>query len=120
MTGLPGDPKHNRDIDGISLVPLLKDPNSSLNREALYWHYPHYYFFPETSPVGAIRQGDWKLLEHFEDGKLELFNLKDDLQEQNDLAEKLPEKVGELHSALKRWREKVNAQMPEPNPKAQN
>ncbi|HPA47829.1 MAG TPA: sulfatase [bacterium] len=119
ITGLSGDPKHNRDVDGTSLVPVLRDPNSSLNRETLCWHYPHYYFFPETGPVGAIRQGDWKLVEHFEDGKLELFNLKDDLQEQNDLADRLPSKATSLHKALVKWREDVNAQMPEANPKAQ-
>ncbi|MFH1744423.1 MAG: sulfatase [bacterium] len=116
MLNLPGDEKHNRAVDGISLAPLLKDRNAGLNREAMYWHYPHYYFYPETSPVGAMRLGDWKLLEHFEDGHLELFNLQDDPQEEKDLAQLLPEKATELHNALKEWRTQVNAQLPERNP----
>jgi len=65
MTGLAGDSKHNTDMDGESLVPLLTNPAAKLKRQALYWHYPHYY--ATTGPVSSIRQGDWKLLEYFED-----------------------------------------------------
>jgi arylsulfatase A len=101
-------------IDGMNLTPLLKDPADTLDREALYFHYPHYY--PTTTPVGAVRAGDWKLLEYFEDNRIELFNLKDDLGETTNLAETRPEKAAELREQLHRWRADVGAAMPSPNP----
>jgi len=113
MTSLKGDTKHNTDMDGISLVSLLKNPAVKLKREALFWHYPHYY--PTTTPVCAVRQGDWKLLEYFEDNHIELYNLKNDTGEKNDLAEKLPEKAKELRKCLDDWRREVKAQMPARN-----
>jgi len=113
--GYKGDSRHNADMDGLSLVPLLKDSTARLNRTTLYWHYPHYY--PTTSPVSSIRQGDWKLLEYFEDNHVELYNLSDDISEKNDLAAKMPEKADELRNNLHTWRRSVNAQMPEPNPR---
>lgn len=115
ISGLVGDSKHNADVDGLSLVPLLKNPNATLKREALYWHYPHYY--PTTSPVSSIRQGDWKLLEYFEDNRVELYNLKTDVGEQKDLAGQIPEKAQEMRKRLDAWRKAVDAQMPESNPK---
>jgi len=114
MAGLSGDARHNADVDGVSLLPLLNDPAAPLKREALYWHYPHYY--PTTSPASAIREGDWKLLEYFEDGHVELYNLRDDLGEKNDLAAKMPEKADELRRRLAAWRKTVDAQLPERNP----
>ena len=62
MAGLSGDGEHNVSVDGKSLVPVLKNPEAKLGRETLYWHYPHYY--PTTTPVSSIRQGDWKLLHY--------------------------------------------------------
>jgi arylsulfatase A-like enzyme len=115
MNGLAGDPKHNAELDGLSLVPLLRNPNARLKRKALYWHYPHYY--PTTSPVSSVRQGDWKLLEYFEDGHVELYNLASDVGEQNNLAGRMSEKARELRTRLAAWRKSVNAQMPAPNPK---
>jgi arylsulfatase A-like enzyme len=114
MTRLSGDPQHNADMDGVSLMPLLKDPTASLKRDALYWHYPHYY--PTTGPASSIRQRDWKLIEFFEDNHVELYNLKEDLSEKNDLAAKMPEKADDLRRRLDAWRKTVNAQLPEPNP----
>jgi arylsulfatase A-like enzyme len=114
MTGLAGDSKHNSNMDGLSLVPLLKNPAAKLKRDALYWHYPHYY--PTTTPVSSIRQGDWKLLEYFEDNHFELYNLKEDIGEQNDLAEKMPEKAEGLRKHLDAWRKAVDAQMPTKKP----
>jgi len=96
-------------------VPLLKNPDARLKRDALYWHYPHYY--PTTSPVSSIRQGEWKLLEYFEDGHVELYNLKSDMGEQNDLSQEMPDKAEELRRRLDAWRKAVNAQLPMPNPK---
>jgi arylsulfatase A len=103
-----------RPIDGVSLAPLLKG-TGKLPERALYWHYPHY---PNqgAKPGGAIRQGDWKLIEFFEDGKRELYNLKVDPSENSDLAGKMPEKAKELYQKLVQWGKQVNAQVPRPNP----
>jgi len=114
MTSLAGDPKHNSDMDGLSLVPQLKNPGAKLKRQALYWHYPHYY--PTTTPVSSIRQGEWKLLEYFEDNHVELYNLENDIGEQKNLAETMPEKAKELRKHLDDWRKAVNAQMPTKKP----
>jgi uncharacterized sulfatase len=101
-------------VDGVSLTPLLEDPESQLGRDALYFHYPHYY--STTSPVSAIRSGDWKLLEYFEDDHLELFDLATDPAEQVDLAEKMTERARTLRDRLASWRERVDAKLPVPNP----
>lgn len=99
--------------DGRDLGPLLKTPASKLDRDALYFHYPHYY--QTTTPVSAVRARDWKLLEYFEDNRVELFNLKADPGEQNDLAQANPEKAAELRSLLQAWRKSVGAALPRPN-----
>jgi uncharacterized sulfatase len=102
-------------MDGLSFAALLRRPTAKLKRKELYWHYPHYY--PTTSPVSSIRQGDWKLIEYFEDERVELYNLKTDIGESNNLAEKMSKKAKELRDRLHSWRRTVNAQMPVPNPK---
>jgi len=99
-------------LDGANLVPLLTR-GARLQRDAVYWHYPHYH---NTTPGGAIRAGDWKLIEYFEDGRVELYNLKDDLGETKDLASAMPERAAELRKKLADWRQAVGAQMPTPNP----
>ena len=112
-------------LDGKSLVPLLKESTASLNRQALFWHFPCYLqgYTPRhgpfrTTPASAIRMGDWKLIEFFEDNTLELYHLKKDLGEQNNLATKMPEKTQELHQALLSWRKQVKAPVPtEKNPR---
>jgi len=86
-----------------------------LNRKAIYWHYPHY-SNQGGGPTGAVRAGNYKLIESYEDNHLELYNLKEDIGEKNNLAEKMPQKATELHIMLKAWRKEVNAQMPTPNP----
>lgn len=103
----------NSDVDGKSLLPVLVG-SSNIERTALYWHYPHYH---HTSPAGAIRAGDFKLIEYFEDGKLELYNLKSDFGETRNLADSLPRKTAELHELLNKWRKQVDAKMPTVNPK---
>jgi arylsulfatase A len=102
------------DLDGLSLASVLKQPAATLDRTALYFHYPHYY--PTTTPVGAIRAGDWKLLEYFEDNHTELYNLRDDLGEAHDLAAKQVEKAKELRNRLHNWRKTIHADMPTANP----
>ena len=114
IAGVTGDPKHNAHVDGVSLVPLLKQ-QGSLQREALYWHYPHYNIMAET-PHGIIRQGDYKLIESYEDGKLGLYDLRKDRAETKNLAAMMPAKAAALRDKLHRWREDIGAQMPTPNP----
>ena len=101
-------------FDGLNLGPLLRNPSGKLDREALYFHYPHYY--STTTPVSAVRTRDWKLLEYYEDNRAELFHLKKDLGETTDLAKQYPERTAQLRSQLQRWRDEVGAQEPEPNP----
>jgi arylsulfatase A-like enzyme len=108
--GLPARPA----VDGLDLSPLLRDPAARLNREALFFHYPHYY--ATTTPAGAVRAGDWKLLEYFEDDRVELYNLKEDLSEKTDLARQQPDRAAELRRRLREWRTAVGAAMPTPNP----
>ncbi len=100
-------------LDGVNLLPVLRDPAASLGRDSLYWHLPHYH---HSTPAGAIRQGDWKLIEFFEDGALELYHLAKDLGEADNVAKKYPERTAALQAALKAWRKEVQAQMPQRNP----
>ncbi len=110
VAGAAGDPNHV--LDGESLVPLLKQTRK-LKRDAIFWHYPHYH---HSTPAGAIRQGDWKLIEFFEDNRLELYNVRTDIGEKSNLADKMPHKARELHQKLAAWRRSVRAEMPTPNP----
>jgi uncharacterized sulfatase len=98
-------------LDGATL-PLTEASQPDDNR-ALYWHYPHYH---HSRPSGAIRRGDWKLIEFFDTGATELYNLRDDLSEAKNLATEEPVKTRELLAELRRWRSEVNAQMPQRNP----
>jgi arylsulfatase A-like enzyme len=106
LAGIPARPKQH--LDGKSLVSLLRDPESSLPRKSLHWHYPHY-SNQGGFPGGAIRQGDYKLIERFEDGKVHLFNLAADLGEKKDLAETHPDKVLSMRKDLHQWYRKVDA-----------
>ena len=101
-------------IDGSSMVPLLEDSTAKLDREVIYFHYPHYH---HSRPAGAIRAGNWKLIEFFEEGSLELYNLKDDLGETRNQADAKPELASQLRQKLTAWREDVGARMPTTNPK---
>ena len=102
----------NQALDGQSLVPLLRRKGELPDR-ALYWHYPVYH---HSEPAGAIRDGDWKLLEFFTDERRELYNLRNDIGEQNNLAAGQPERAAQLQRKLAAWRQSVNAAMPVPNP----
>ena len=115
MTGVKPPP--GTGPDGVSLVPLLRGKDK-LNRDALYWHYPHYqlYQLGGTTPYGAIHAGDFKLIEFYEDMRVELYNLRDDIGEQHDLTAQMPDKANELRARLHAWRKEVGAQMPESNP----
>lgn len=105
----------HRAVDGRSLGPLFRDPNASLGRTNLYWHYPHYHPGGAT-PYAAIRAGDWKLIQYYEDGRHELFHLRSDPSETSDLAATYPEKVMELARQLFDGQNSLGAQWPMPNP----
>ncbi len=111
LAGLPPNPSQHR--DGVSLAPLLR--GGELARGPLFWHYPHY-GNQGGAPCGAVRDGDWKLIEWFEDNRLELFDLRTDTGERTDLAGKNPSRANELHEKLVTWRRQVNAVMPTLNP----
>jgi arylsulfatase A len=102
-------------LDGQNLMPLL-DGSGAIDREALYWHYPHYNQHPQAFPSGVIRAGDWKLIEKFESGELLLYNLATDLGETTNVAEAEPEKAAQLLKQLKAWRADVGADPMRPNP----
>jgi arylsulfatase A len=101
-------------LDGVSLASLLKT-GKPLEPRTLYWHYPHYHN-TLSWPGGAIREGDWKLVESFDTGRLELFNLARDPGESTNLTDREPAKLRDLAANLTEWRSSVNAQMPTPNP----
>ena len=123
---IAGISRDDVEVDGEDLTPLLLSLQETVNREALYWHFPAYLEgyknmkHPEnlingiwrSTPCGAIRAGDWKLIEYFEDGNCELFNLKNDLEESKNLAESHSEKKEELLNMLHKWQKQVDADMP--------
>jgi uncharacterized sulfatase len=100
-------------LDGVSLMSVLRDSAIALPREALYWHYPHYH---HSRPSGAIRTGDWKAIEFFDTGEVELYDLRDDLGESKNLAGAMPDRAQDLRDRLRVWRRAVTAQMPQRNP----
>jgi arylsulfatase A-like enzyme len=105
-------------LDGVSFAGALRDPSARLGREAIYWHFPGYlesYVHPSgfrTGPVGAIHAGDFKLLEFFETGRVELYDLRKDIGEKQDLAGKMPREARELQARLAAWRQEIGAAMP--------
>lgn len=101
-------------LDGISFMPALKG-KADFDRGPLFWHYPHYGNQGGT-PGASVREGDWKLIEFFEDGRLELYNLRDDVGETHNIAAEHPEITRPLHCKLVAWRKSVEAKIPQPNP----
>jgi len=132
MLELAGAPKPAEQVlDGESIVPLLTR-GGTLRRKAIFWHFPAYleanYGWKgtwRTTPAGAVRRGNWKLIEYFEDGTLELYNLKDDIGEKHNLAAKMQKRTKQLHDLLKDWRKSIKAPVPTKlnpkyNPEAKN
>lgn len=105
MAGLPA--RKDQHLDGVSLAPLLRG-KAPPAREAIYWHYPHY-SNQGGFPGGAVRMGKYKLIERFEDGRVHLYNLDDDISEQKDLAEANPKRVQSMRSRLHSWYREVDA-----------
>lgn len=110
---LQGQPTNPRKLDGESFAPLLADPDRRWDRGPIFWHYPHY-GNQGGAPGSAIRDGDWKLIEWHEDGRVELFNLRDDLSETRDLSQRHPETTRGLQAKLNAWRSETGALMPKP------
>ncbi len=110
--------KPPKSLDGTSITALLKNPDSNIGRQAIYWHFPGYLEDNaqkgtwRTTPAGAIRVGDWKLIEFFEDNRLELYNLRNDIGEANNLAETNSTQRDELYRRLVQWRKSVDAPIP--------
>ncbi|MBH55488.1 MAG: sulfatase [Opitutaceae bacterium] len=102
-------------MDGVDLTPVLKG-EGNIDRESLFWHYPHYNQHPQSFPGGIIRKGDWKLIERFEDGGLELYNLGEDVREKRNLASQRPELAQRMLSEMRVWRHIVRADPMKPNP----
>jgi len=114
FANLAGIASNEMEVDGLSFAGVLQGHKDSFKRQALYWHFPHYH---NGMPGGVVRAGDFKLVERFEpmlldqSGKLELYNLIEDIGETNNLADSLPKKALELQQMLHQWREQVGAQM---------
>ena len=120
MLGVDKKPGGNNGVDGISMMPALKGDVSGtekLKQKPLFWHFPHYSNHGAQSPGGAVRLGDYKLIEYYENNTVQLFNLKKDPSEQNDLSKTEPETVKKLRGLLQAWRKNVGAQMPTANKK---
>ncbi|MDF7823456.1 sulfatase [Pontiellaceae bacterium B12227] len=111
-------------LDGVSLVPLMK--GNPIAERAIYWHYPMYLsgrvqvkpvygtnrMYWRATPCSIVRKGDWKLMQFFETGSVELYNIKEDIGETKDLAVSHPEKADELLKMLGKWQVKANADIP--------
>ncbi|MBC2603237.1 sulfatase [Puniceicoccus vermicola] len=110
--GLPAKPEQHS--DGVSLLPLFQGADG-LDREAIFWHYPHYGNQGGT-PGSSIRMGDYKLIEFFEDGRIELYQLSDDPGENHNLADTELERANALRKRLHEWRDSIEAKIPQPNP----
>jgi len=109
----------NYTLDGESMLPVFEGKATAMKREAIYQHFPGYLGAGEgtwrTTPVGVIQMGDWKLMEFFEDHRLELYNLKDDIGEAHNLAPQEAGRTKTMHEKMLAWRESVHAKMPTAN-----
>jgi arylsulfatase A-like enzyme len=116
MAGLPLMPEQH--VDGVSLMSLLTQ-SGDLKPRPLFWHFPNYIGATHVEPArpqSIIRDGDWKLMEFLEDSRLELYNLRNDLGERDNLAAQMPDRATELHQKLTTWRKSTKVQMPRLNP----
>ena len=104
-------PKADEAPDGESLMPLLSS-SGGLSREAIYFHYPNYAFHGRNRLGSAVRRGNFKLIENFDDGSVELYNLAEDVSEKRDLAAKMPQMAARLKADLEAWRKASGAMMP--------
>ncbi|MFR0980051.1 MAG: sulfatase [Holdemania filiformis] len=116
LCGLPLRPQQH--CDGVSLAPVLLNPQAKFDRGPIFWHYPHYGNQGGT-PGSALRCGKWKYIEFYEDHSVRLFDLEQDVSEKHNVAEVYPDLVRQFHSLLHEWLEAVDAWYPEVNPHAE-
>lgn len=109
LAKLPLQPDNH--CDGLSLRPVIN--GQALNRDTLFWHYPHYHTVGET-PVSVIRKGDYKFIRHYEGLRKELYNLSSDIGETKNLLSSHPDKARELEELLDKWLTEQNAYIPQP------
>lgn len=112
LAKLPEKPHEH--LDGVSFMPVLEG-KKDFNRGDIFWHYPHY-SNQGSRPAGAVRSGDFKLIENYDDGSIELYNLVQDIGEQKNLADSLPQKAQEMKAKLHEWLQSVQAQYVQKNP----
>jgi len=112
IAGTKENPKHKS--DGVSIMNVLKQ-TGDFQRDAIYWHFPRYNWKFKLGPGSAIRQGDYKLIKFYE-GSFELYNLKYDIGETKNLADKMPKKVRQMDAKLDAWLKETDAWLPIPNP----
>lgn len=106
-------PPEDYELDGVSLLPVWNNPETTLQREAIYWHFPGYpNNIYRTGPVSAVRSGSWKLLKFYETDHVELYNLAEDIGEQHDLADERPQMRDKLRNQLEEWLEANDAPLP--------
>ena len=105
--------KYESILDALSIVPLLFNPKIPFDRGPIFWHYPHF-SNQMGRPAGAVRKGDWKLVENYETHEFELYNLKNDISENTNLFKSYTEKGVELVTLLKNWQKSIDANMPIP------
>ena len=105
----------DRVIDGVNILPLLTR-TGQIPPRALYWHFPHYWGGRRVAPYSVIRDGDWKLIRHYETGKIELYNLATDLSEEHNLVNFYPELAHHLLKKLDTWIQSVGGKYPKVNP----
>jgi arylsulfatase A-like enzyme len=105
-------PISSQHFDGISIAPVLVGKKNKLSRRAIYWHYPHYHSNGET-PVSAILKDRYKLIQHYEDHSVELYDIFSDISENKDLTKDLPKVKKELLNDLEAWKKSVRAELPE-------
>lgn len=126
---LAGIDSRSLQMDGRSLLPLLRGQTKRYDKRPLFWHFPAYLEGDKvdmresgtphfrTRPVSVLRQGTWKLIEHYETGKLELYNIRQDVSEKRNLSADNPRKTKTLHELLENWKKKVGApESTQPNP----
>jgi len=112
LAGIPMPPKQH--VDGVSLLPVLK--GGKIPDRNLYWHYPHY-GNQGGEPSSIIRSGNMKLIHYWEDGRDELYNIKDDIGEKTDIAAAKPETVSTMRAKLDKWLKETGAIIPQPDPR---
>jgi arylsulfatase A-like enzyme len=107
--GVPSE----QDVDGVSLVPLLE--GEAIPERPLFWHYPHY-GNQGGEPSSILMEDQWKLIFYHEDGRYELYNLEEDIGEQNDVADRHPDRLASMKSRLQAWLTETSAKFPKPDP----